>query len=42
MIKDFKKLIEDKNEEIKAEYKGCCSVSKLCSDYIKTKFDDVA
>ena len=42
MSKDFKKLIEDKNKEIKAEYKGCCSVSKLCNDYIKIKFDDVA
>ena len=40
MTKDFKKLIEDKNKEIKDEYKGCCSVSKLCNDYIKIKFDD--
>ena len=41
-MKNIKELIENINNEIKTEYKGCVSVSKLCNDYIKVKFDDVA
>ena len=41
-MKNIKELIENINNQIKAEYKGCVSVSKLCNDYIKVKFDDVA
>lgn len=39
-MKDIKKIIEDKNNQIKQEYKGCVSVSKLCNEYIKKKFDE--
>ena len=41
-MKNIKELIENINNQIKTEYKGCVSVSKLCNDYIKVKFDDVA
>lgn len=27
------------NDNIRTEYRGCLSVSKLCNEYIKTKFD---
>ena len=38
-MKNIKELIENINNQITAEYKGCVSVSKLCNDYIKVMFE---
>lgn len=40
-MKDIISIIETKNKQIKESYKGTMSVSQLCNDYIKIKFDDV-
>ena len=40
-MKNIKEIIEQKNNEIKQLFKGSLSVSKLCNEYIKEKFDDV-
>ena len=34
-------LINEKNKSLKDEFKGSLSVSKLCNEYIKNKFDDI-
>ena len=34
-------IIEEKNKILKDEYKGSMSVSKLCNEFIKQKFDEI-
>ena len=38
---DILKCIENKNKKIKEDFKGSLSVSKLCNEYIKSKFDEI-
>ena len=39
-MKDIETIILNKNKEIKDEYKGCLSVSKLFSNYLKKPFEE--